>query len=65
MQISFRLNGKQMLIQKNTSQGEKNCENILTERDAKELKKFEKISMYHERKINSGWERQQQKYRGS
>ena len=65
MQIHFRLNGKQMLIQKNTSQGEKKCENILTERDGKELKKFEKISMYHERKINSGWERQQQKNRGS
>ena len=65
MRITFRTNGKQMLIQKVISQGEENCDNILTEHDAKELEKFEKILLYHERKINSGWKRQQQKIRGS
>ena len=65
MRITFRTNGKQMLIQKVISKGEENGDNIVSEHGAKELEKFEKISLYHERKINSGWKRQQQKVRGS
>jgi len=61
MQVAFVRNGRQMLIMK------KDCKTNLFMRDEDKrlMREFQEISKFHQRKISSGWERQEQKIRGS
>ena len=61
MQLTFIRNGRQMLIIK------MECETnlFMTEKDEEQLRIFKEITRSHERKIASGWGRQEQKVRGS
>jgi hypothetical protein len=62
MEVGFpSKKGRQMVLRKSS---EKN-RSFLSDRDFKLLKEFENISELHERKLQTGWERQEQKIRGS
>jgi len=60
MQVGFNKKGGQMLLRKSSGQSSV----LISDRDAKQLKTFEMIAKQHERKVQSGWERQEQKVRG-
>jgi hypothetical protein len=61
MQVAFVRNGRQMLIMKF------DCKTnlFMREEDERQRRVFQDMSKDHTRKISSGWERQEQKIRGS
>ena len=65
MQIGFNKNGRQMLLRKRSASDPEQTAPLISNQDRELVEKFENISRYHERKINSGWTRQAQKVRGS
>lgn len=61
IQAGFCKSGRQMLLRKDSS-----CkEMMMNSYHTKQLRDFERIVECHERKVSSGYERQQQKVRGS
>ena len=63
MEIGFNKNGRQMLLRKGTDSRQSTP--LISKKDRELLEKFENIGRYHERKMNAGWERKEQKIRGS
>ncbi|CAJ1962729.1 unnamed protein product [Cylindrotheca closterium] len=61
MEIGFRKNGRQMLVRKSINGRQKTP--LISNKDLELVKKFESIGKFHERKLNSGWERQEKKHR--
>ena len=61
MEIGFNKNGRQMLVRKGMDSAQ--VTPLISGKDLELVDKFEKIGKYHQRKINSGWERQAQKIR--
>lgn len=61
MEIGFHKNGRQMLVRKSLDSGQKTP--LISKTDLKLVNKFESIGKFHERKLNSGWERQEKKNR--
>ena len=68
-EVGFNKRGRQMLLRKTSSsitssQGRKTSP-ALSEKDQQLLEKFIELGRYHERKIESGWQRQEPKIRGA
>lgn len=63
MQIGFNRNGRQMLLRKGGTSGNNQNKPLISEKDQLLVQKFEGLSRYHERKIDSGWVRQAPKRR--
>jgi len=61
MEIGFHKNGRQMLVRKSVDSGQKTP--LISKKDLELVEKFESIGKCHERKLNSGWERQEKKNR--
>lgn len=62
MQLTFHRSGRQMLLRKGTG-AEQKCS--ISDEDRLLLEQFEKMGESHLRKIDSGWQRQVPKMRGS
>ncbi|KAL9187362.1 hypothetical protein ACHAXT_001465 [Thalassiosira profunda] len=62
MQVGFNKGGRQMLLRK--AQVDEQKELLISEKDRALVSKFEELGKHHERKINSGWQRQAPKIRG-
>ena len=61
LQVGFSTSGRQILLRKDPA-----CENMMmNEYHFEQLQEFQRIVECHEKKISSGFERQQQKVRGS
>jgi hypothetical protein len=64
MEVGFpSKKGRQMVLRKQSSENKNR--RFLSDKDVELLKDFENISELHERKLQAGWERQEQKIRGS
>ncbi|KAL7532517.1 hypothetical protein ACHAWF_004169 [Thalassiosira exigua] len=63
MQIGFNKNGRQMLLRKSLDDEHQNGP-LISEKDRLILQKFVELGDCHERKISSGWQRQEPKIRG-
>lgn len=63
-EVGFNKNGRQLLLRKSSTLQSK-CRPALSEKDRKLLEKFIELGKYHERKIESGWHRQEPKIRGA
>ena len=71
-EVGFNKNGRQMLLRKSCARTEGGDESAdssrrpyISERDQKLLTKFQDLGKYHDRKIDSGWQRQEPKIRGA
>ena len=66
MEVGFNKNGRQMLLRKGKILTEEGRATIMmNDHHANQLEKYSKIVECHERKLSSGYQRQQQKIRGA